>query len=39
MKSEIVSFTDGDVNIEVQINPEQVAKRIANIHLTRLCAQ
>ena len=23
MKSEIVLFTDGDVNIEVQINPEQ----------------
>ena len=23
MKNEIVLFTDGDVNIEVQINPEQ----------------
>ena len=23
MKNEIVLFTDGDINIEVQINPEQ----------------
>ena len=24
MKNEIILFTDGDINIEVQINPEQV---------------
>ena len=23
MKNEIILFTDGDINIEVQINPEQ----------------
>ena len=26
MKNEIVLFTDGDVNIEVQINPEQIGR-------------
>lgn len=34
MKNEIILFTDGDINIEVQINPEQETVWLTRQYLT-----